>query len=367
MHTTQPRQHGFTLIEVTLSASVAAIVMGGIASAVVIAARAMPNPDSGLQRTVSAYHIAEQIASELYCAKTFTERTATAIEFTVADRNQDANPETIRYEWSSTSGDPLLRQYNGGTMTTLLDAVSDFQLTYTLQTLTETTPGPATEYPFYPVVDIAGIAPIPSTGFAVTATNWCGMYFALDPATAPPDSRTWTVDQVSFRLRATSPGGGTGFTAVQLRTVDGNGLPTTTVLDQYLVDENPLDNKNWSTRIWNGVASPTLDANEGVCVVFNVASGTDPGIIQFQDTSGVAAASMTSFLTTSDAGASWTSSPNEALTDCTIFGTVTSGGAVETTRYFLSSVGIAMQPGSQASTRVVTSVEILNKLETTGP
>ena len=363
MYTVQSRQHGFTLIEVTLSASVAAVLMGGMASAVVIASRAMPDSNSELQRTISAYHIAEQIASELYCAKTFTERTATTIEFTVADRNADSNPETIRYEWWD--GDPLLRRYNGGAWTTLMEPVTDFQLTYNLQTLTESTPGPTSETPFFPVVDLDGIDPVPSTGYAVSAGNWCGMYFALDPATTPPDAKTWKIDQISFRIRATSPGGGTGFTAVQLRAVDGNNLPTTTVLDQFLVDEDPLDNKNWSTRVWSGISSPTLDIDEGICVVFNVSSGTDPGIIQFQDTSGVAKADMTSFLRTSNGGASWTSSPNEALTDCHISATVTAGGSVETTRYFLSSVGIALQPSSQSSTRVETSVEILNKSETT--
>ena len=57
---------------------------------------------------------------ELNYALSFTERPVNVVEFTVADRDGDESPEFIRYAWSGTPGDPLTRQYNGGTIAELV-------------------------------------------------------------------------------------------------------------------------------------------------------------------------------------------------------------------------------------------------------
>jgi hypothetical protein len=66
--------------------------------------------------------------TDLQTAKSFTERTATAVTFTVPDRDGDNIDETIRYAWAGTPGDPLTYQLNGGTATTLADDVQQFNL-----------------------------------------------------------------------------------------------------------------------------------------------------------------------------------------------------------------------------------------------
>lgn len=357
---------GFTLIEVVVSMSVATVLMGGMASAIVIAGRALPDSQSSLSATVNSFLIAEQMVGEMYCAQGFSERTATAIEFTVFDRDNDSNPETIRYAWDGESGDPLTRQYNGGTVVNLIDSVYDFQLGYNLQTATEETAGPVEVHPMHLAVNIAGIDPEPNTGFVVSDATWCAMYFELDPATAPPDATSWNISQVWFRIKATANGPGTGVTAVQLRAADAGGRPTTAVMGEYLVDEDPLDTKFWTSEGWTGINSPSLPVSEGFCVVFKPSSGTETGQIRFQDTTGVPAAAYTTFLRSTDAGASWTASTNEALTQCTIRANVTTGGSVETTRYFLTSINLTIQASAQQSTRVHTGVEVLNKGEVGG-
>jgi hypothetical protein len=68
----------------------------------------------------------------------FSERTANAVTFKVPDRTGDELPETIRYSWSGTAGDPLQIEYNGSAPATLVADVNQFDLSYSLRTMTGT-------------------------------------------------------------------------------------------------------------------------------------------------------------------------------------------------------------------------------------
>jgi len=58
---------------------------------------------------------------------------STTLAFTVADRDDDAQPETIRYEWSGGNGDPLTRAYNGGSPVSVAADVYAFELDYEIK------------------------------------------------------------------------------------------------------------------------------------------------------------------------------------------------------------------------------------------
>jgi hypothetical protein len=55
----------------------------------------------------------------------------------VADRNNDAVDETIRYEWSGTPGASLTRKYNVAAAVTVLSDVNEFGLSYEVMVVTE--------------------------------------------------------------------------------------------------------------------------------------------------------------------------------------------------------------------------------------
>lgn len=131
----QSYRMGFTLVELVLSMSVASVLMAGLASAMVLASRALPDPDSPLTSAVNSHQVLDEIVGDLYTAITFITRTPNEVTFTVADRDNNNAPEVIRYAWSGTLGTSLIRQYNGGTVVHLINQVSDFQLAYTLQTI----------------------------------------------------------------------------------------------------------------------------------------------------------------------------------------------------------------------------------------
>jgi hypothetical protein len=133
-----PGRAGYTLMELIVSALVSSILMAGLGSTIYIATRA-GDPDVGSLRDCQESSAAAfDITAELQFAQSFTERTATSVKFTVADRNGDTNPETIRYAWSGTPGDPLTRQFNGGAVIDVVQNVYDFNLDYQTKSVIST-------------------------------------------------------------------------------------------------------------------------------------------------------------------------------------------------------------------------------------
>lgn len=129
------KRRAVTLIELLVSMTVMSVLMTGLASALVIASRALPSDQSPVSLTLDAQYASEQIAGELFCAQSFSEETPTAVTFTVADRDADTVAETIRYAWSGIAGDPLTRQYNGGAIVNVIENAYEFNLTYEVATI----------------------------------------------------------------------------------------------------------------------------------------------------------------------------------------------------------------------------------------
>ena len=128
-------RRGFTLVEMVLSMAVMTILLGGIASAMILASRAVPDLETPLKVKTDAYYAADGLAGELFAAQTIVFRSATVVEFTVADRNADSVAETIRYSWSGVAGHPLTRRYNNGTIGTVLENIYQFDLRYDTQSI----------------------------------------------------------------------------------------------------------------------------------------------------------------------------------------------------------------------------------------
>jgi len=126
---------GVTLIELLVSIAITTVLMLAIGTCLLIATQAMPNANGPANQIIVTSEVAKQLATELQHAVSINSRSATMIEFTVADRDADEVPEVIRYEWSGTPGDPLTRRYNGGSVIEVLDSVQEFNLSYDLETI----------------------------------------------------------------------------------------------------------------------------------------------------------------------------------------------------------------------------------------
>ena len=122
---------GFTLIELVASLGAASVLIVGLSSALLIALRATDSSSTPAPATLGGHARLTDMHSELQHAQSIIEQTTTAITVSVPDRDDpDSYPETIRYAWSGTPGDPLTRQYNGGTVANAAEDVHDFDIQY---------------------------------------------------------------------------------------------------------------------------------------------------------------------------------------------------------------------------------------------
>lgn len=114
------------------------MLVAGLASTIYISSQALDLDNSASRQSSIASEVLGELSADLALARSFSERTATAVTFDVPDRDGDLHPETIRYAWSGTAGDPLTYQYNGGTKFTIATDVQSLDLA----ALTRLTIGP---------------------------------------------------------------------------------------------------------------------------------------------------------------------------------------------------------------------------------
>jgi hypothetical protein len=123
---------GFSLLEAVLSIAIIAVIMGGMSSVMLLASRSLNSRIGDV--SVSA-EVVDEIVGDLNLAESITEQTATAVTVVVPDRDGDSQPETIRYSWSGTPGDPLMRQVNASAAVAVAENVQQFRLDYVTRTV----------------------------------------------------------------------------------------------------------------------------------------------------------------------------------------------------------------------------------------
>ncbi|HOW18326.1 MAG TPA: prepilin-type N-terminal cleavage/methylation domain-containing protein [Phycisphaerae bacterium] len=124
------RRRGLTLVELVAGLSITAILLLATLSAVTLATRAMPGQGDAVATALDSAAAIDMLTADLQYDTSYTEQSENAVTFSVADRNGDQLPETIRYAWSGTPGEPLTRTYNGGPAVRLVDQVREFSLQY---------------------------------------------------------------------------------------------------------------------------------------------------------------------------------------------------------------------------------------------
>lgn len=365
------RRGAYTLVELVVSMSVATILMGGLASTIVLASRAMPGRQTTSRSTIDGYYAAEQIAGELLCAKSFTVRSATAVEFTVGDRGDDADEEdedeTIRYEWSGTPGDPLTRQYNGGTIVDLADDLNEFTLTYDTRTetttTTETTTAQSEEIPLASFDNWPGVDPL---SFLPSSARWAAEYCQI----APPDGvSTLNIVRVKLMMRAgTSDPSATVSVSIHRPVAPGGPLPQANPIgtpSARLTSTLP-EGTSWTDFMFSDVAIDTSDT-ELVILLKGTVVGTAYAEYYYWKS---APADTHAYSWTTDTGGDW--DPRASASDdydmpFYVYGTYeTEAQEITTNRYFLRSVGITLRIGSDAAARVQTAGQVLNQPDVTG-
>jgi hypothetical protein len=299
---------GLSLAELSVSLVIVGILSVTLGSVMVLTGRAvaLSATQAGEARVDD---LVSTIASEQRFALSVTERTPKSITFTVADRDGDDAPETIRYAWSGLDGDPLTRQLNGGIPVTIVPSVHRFNLSYLVTTTAAAAPVAdveSAEVPLY--VYESG-----SSQSAVSTLSWVGQYFKPDWTAVAPGKTVsaWRVTRVEFV--AAKPVGAIGSSAWYVRLYNPgtgtdmrpSGLP---VEDQRLpIASLPVSGTaSWITSPVAFSSNTGLDPSRGLCLVIGPQAFSPSGTVGFNSAGGGAGGAM---LTSSNAGTTY-NTPN---------------------------------------------------------
>ncbi len=364
-------RRAFSLVELMVSLAAMSVLMGGLAVAVTIAGSAIPDPDSALSNQLDAFHGVEQIASELGTATLVTAKSSKMIEFKVADRNGDSNLETIRYEWSGASGASLTRKYNTDAPIVVTADVREFELRYgvraVIENIIQTVP---TQTPESVLASFSGW-----TGYSATALSkaaslsaWVSEYFTITP---PSGATSLTFTKAEVRLKGSTLLPSPGATVAMHRSKNSGtnvpdtpsiGLPVTVLPTSLTTAFQPI------IVNFAGVVVPDPGRTD-YCLVVKGTATTSAWVDCYYNSSAPDNGMVEMF--TSNSGANWNPPPsdiNKQDIRFTVWGYFTTGssGTVEITQQLLTSSRITLRVGPLSSTRVETSVQILNQPEVTG-
>ena len=342
---------GFTLIELIISLSITTILMTATVSSVLLAGKAVPDPNDAASGSITAAQVTDRIAGELETAILVLEQTPTALTFLVPPRNADTTPEKIRYSWAGTSGSPLMRQYEGGTPIAVIDKVDQFSLTPGIATSTESYPGLCTEDTTESlVIDYSSATGLLSK--SVSPSNWSGQYFASN--TWPAGVYGWRPTHVRFQAQQS---GATATTNVQLRPASSTLAPMT-VYEQYSLPGSGLSASfAWQDFYFSSI--PRLTTSTGICLVLQGTLGL-PNSLNIEANTGA------NYLQGTLSGATWALDSTHSL-QSQIYGKLTRSTTTQTaTSRYLTSLGISLRAGRSGNPAVQTTALCLSHPEMLG-
>jgi len=343
---------GHTLIEMVAALAIVGILMLGIASAVLMASRAVDPQNPQLARRAAAEAV-ERLVRDLQFATDFHARSSTSVRFVVPDRRRDGDtaPETIRYAWSGTAGDPLTRVYNGSDPAVVIDDVHEFTLTYHLHTVTEQ---PATTINESGEVLLAShTAPVAAATSSIQEMRWLGQYFL---PSLPADAVAWRVTRVLLKMR--THGAAHGIAGVELRLPTASNLPSGGILEQIPMYESRLT--DW--YLWREFPFTNVDGlkpGRGLCLVIDsIFSDADLCDVRL-DNKGADGG----LLKTDNGESGWTFKDNQSLLYA-VYGKVTTSTTPDpVTRTYLRGIGIRLRAGPDPATVVETAAPLFNAPE----
>lgn len=294
--TTRP---AFTLIELVLALATTSLLLLGVSSAIVVASRSTYDPENDQASLARSRSVARQIADDLAQATSLIEGTATTVEFTVADRDDDAVQETIRYEWSGTKGDSIYRTINGDSAALATD-IASLALAYTTTTeeaIVTGDPAEGAEELLYAFED-ATLSNVP-----ISSTSWLAMTIA---PTLPADATAWSVTRLEFEAK--SDGAATDTLTIKVRS--SLSVLTSLLGSAITVNESTLPSSyGWTSVAVAGVTG--LSPSASVSISFENASLVAAARMRYGDACEAHPAAYRS--ASSTLGVAWTTYDDGAL------------------------------------------------------
>jgi hypothetical protein len=233
------------------------VLMAGLMSCLLLAGRILDEDAILPAQEIRGRDGLDRITTDLQYATGFTERTAHSVTCRVPDRDGDDQPETIRYTWSGTAGDPLMITYNGSAAMPLIRDVHQFDLAYDTRTVTGTgfVQGELpTSEPF--LINSHVDAPGGRFGIYITMpTTWNALH--LEP-NVPSGTTSWDFTQLHLCLKKSS--NADGYFAIQICVPTVDPIGPSTILQELIVHESILTNQyEWHAFDFDSVTGLSPD------------------------------------------------------------------------------------------------------------
>ncbi len=310
---------GFTLTELVVSLGICTVLIVSLTGSLTLVMKSASVPtNSPVLAHMRTGELADRVLSDLAIAQSFTINTETDVEFKVPSRDANNTPDTIRYQWTGSPRNQLLRSYNGGSLNLFAADVQEFGLSYLTRLMGPPPPPAPVESAEYVVMQHNDAPSGSFSEFQTSPTNWCAQW--INPNLSP-DAVSWKITRVEFCAKRDN--GGTQNFLIQIRTAAPlTNLPTTTIVSTFTKPTADLP----TSQAWVTVDIPdavNLSPETGYCLVIAVtqASSRYPKI-QFES-NGSPMTSRTHWVTTSNTGTSWSTPELTKDMRFKIHGTVT--------------------------------------------
>ena len=347
---TAPRR-AFTLAEMVVALTIVGILMTGLGSAILIASRSLPNGDTPTESLQDTAAVLDIIADELVGAIWIQEHTATAITFSIADRDGDGNAEKIRYSWDGAPGDALKRAYNGGTAQAILTGVQDLALGYDTRVVVEEYPGAPIESAEIELSSHENLSSSSSTW--VSKSKFAAQYFQ------PTISAGVTSWRVTRALVFLSSAGTTNDTLiVRLQKYGADGFPSADSADT-LAEVSILESLLSPTFAWQKFdfdGSPALAPGDGLYLFLLGNHTANSAELAIED-------GVFGGVRSTDTGATWSFDPFMRLQHYVYGKTLSPGPPQTATRTYVTGVSIALESDGDPAINLDTAVHTLNQPE----
>lgn len=278
MRTVQARR-AFTLMELTVSLAICAMLMAALGSAVAIAAAALPEPNSSETRILDSSRALERLSADLEGTLYVLDTTPNAPLVGIPDRNKDGAPDTLALTWSGSRTDPIQVVENGATPEAVLDNASAFTSSFNSVVVTEEFPSSLmtsaeTEIASYPVA--------PTATSDVQIKQQLAYAQAVTPSFSA-DTTAWVPTRAEFLLARF--GGANSEIVAQILAAGPDGEPTGLPLSEVSVLESDLGvDFAWVEVVFAG--APSMTPGDSVFLVLGDENDTRSGLFQVEDGSG---------------------------------------------------------------------------------
>ena len=254
------RSRGFTLIEACMAIVITTILLVGMGSALTMTITGAEAGADTNARAAAAEDALSRIAAELSTATAWRQRTSSAMEFEVPDRDGDGAPEVIGYTWSGKGGAPMRRTYNG-IESIYLEDVRAIDLTTIIR------PVPL-EVESAPRV----LKECENNAFATRFTDVIDANLSaaqyLRP-TLPSGAVSWKITGISIMLARS--GAVTGNLRISIQSADSSRKPTGVVLASTILSESELPTT--AAMVSVPISASGLSPTDGVCIVIDSVAG----------------------------------------------------------------------------------------------